>query len=99
MNKQRGKPKPCEIRTLADLKVDPKNPRRRTERSLQMIEQSLQRYGAARSIVIDEHGRIIAGHGVAEAAAGVGIERVRTVEANGNEIIAVVRRVRRSSQT
>jgi ParB-like chromosome segregation protein Spo0J len=52
----------------------------------------LEQFGAARSIVVDEEGQIIAGHGVVEAAASLGIERVRPVEADGNEIIAVVRR-------
>ena len=80
------------IKTIADLKPDPKNARRHGERNIGMLERSLEQYGAARSIVVDEEGQIIAGHGVVEAAASVGIDKVRTVEADGNEIIAVVRR-------
>lgn len=57
-----------------------------------MLERSLEHYGAARSIVIDEQGEIIAGHGVVEAAGNVGIEKVKLVEADGNEVVAVVRR-------
>jgi ParB-like chromosome segregation protein Spo0J len=80
------------IKTLADLRADPRNARRHSERNVAMLERSLEQYGAARSIVVDEEGQIIAGHGVVEAAANVGIEKVRPVEADGNEIIAVVRR-------
>ncbi|HEV2495992.1 MAG TPA: ParB N-terminal domain-containing protein [Terriglobia bacterium] len=92
-----AKPKPAAehrstIETLADLKPDPMNARRHGERNVAMLERSLEQYGAARSIVVDEEGQIIAGHGVVEAAANVGIEKVRPVEADGNEIIAVVRR-------
>jgi ParB-like nuclease family protein len=80
------------IKSIADLKPDPKNARKHDERNVAMLERSLEEYGAARSIVVDEEGQIIAGHGVVEAAANVGIEKVRPVEADGNEIIAVVRR-------
>ena len=45
----------------------------------------------ARSIVIDEDGMILAGNGVVEAAAEVGITRMRIVEADGEEVIAVRR--------
>jgi DNA modification methylase len=57
-----------------------------------MIVDSLQRFGAARSIVISDDNTIIAGNGTVEAAAVAGIERVRVVEADGNELIAVRRR-------
>ena len=52
---------------------------------------ALQAVGAARSIVIDEDNVILAGNGVVEAAAEAGITRVRTIEADGQEIIAVRR--------
>jgi len=57
-----------------------------------MIVDSLQKVGAARSIVIDEEDVILAGNGVIEAAAEAGIENLRIIEASGNEIIAVRRR-------
>jgi len=56
-----------------------------------LIVDSLQKVGAARSIVIDEDNVILAGNGVIEAAAQAGIENVRVIEASGNEIIAVRR--------
>jgi len=53
---------------------------------------SLQEVGAARSIVIDEDGRILAGNGTVEAAAEAGITRVQVVDADGETIVAVRRR-------
>lgn len=78
--------------TLDDLTPDPKNARVRTDRSAQLIEASLTSYGAARSIVIDEDGRVLAGNGTVEGAKKAGIKNVRIVEAEGDEIIAVRRK-------
>ena len=76
---------------IADLKFDPQNARVRTAKGEAMIQESLRQVGAARSIVIDEDGTIIAGNGTVEAAGQVGIENVVIVEASGDEIIAVRR--------
>jgi len=56
-----------------------------------MLAKSLQEVGAARSIVIDENGRILAGNGTVQAAGEVGIERVQVVDADGETIVAVRR--------
>lgn len=76
---------------IKDLIPDAKNARKHNDRILGMLEKSLNEVGAARSIVIDENNRILAGNGTVEAAAAAGIERVRVIEADGNEIIAVRR--------
>lgn len=78
--------------TIADLQLDLRNARRRGPRASGLLESSLQEVGAARSIVIDEDNRILAGNGTVEAAGQVGIERVKVVEADGETIIAVRRR-------
>jgi DNA modification methylase len=83
------KPKP--VSTLSDLTPDPQNARAHNPRNIGQVQDSLQKYGAARSIVIDENGQIIAGHGVVEAAALAGIERVQVVDGDGETIIAVRR--------
>jgi hypothetical protein len=77
---------------LRDLTTDPENRRSHNPRNVGMIVDSLHRVGAGRSIVIDEDGVVLAGNATIEAAAEAGIEQVRIVEANGNEIIAVRRR-------
>jgi len=57
-----------------------------------MIADSLREVGAARSGVIDEDGNILAGNGTWEALAEAGIERVKVVEADGNEWVVVQRK-------
>ena len=77
--------------SIKDLKSDHKNARKRTDRSASLIAESLKRYGAARSIVIDEDGRILAGNGTVEGAKKAGITNIRIIEAEGDELIAVRR--------
>ena len=77
--------------SINNLKSDHKNARKRTDRSAALIAESLKRYGAARSIVIDEDNRILAGNGTVEGAKKAGINKVRIIEAEGDELIAVRR--------
>jgi len=77
---------------IKDLTPDPANLRRHGERSIALIEKSLKTVGAARSIVIDENNKILAGHGVVEGAGNIGMKGVRVIEADGKELIAVRRR-------
>ena len=79
------------MNSLDQLKPDCKNARRRTDRSTELIKESLQRFGAARSIVIDEENRILAGNGTIEGAKAAGIKNLRVIETDGTEIIAVKR--------
>ena len=81
-----------DIEHIGQLTPDPKNARAHNPRNVGMIVDALHEVGAARSIVIDEGGRILAGNATIEAAAEAGIEKVRVVEADGNEIIAVQRK-------
>jgi ParB-like chromosome segregation protein Spo0J len=76
---------------LSDLKQDKKNARKHTSRNIGMIEESLRAVGAARSGVIDENGTILAGNGTYEALTNVGIDKVKVVEADGNEWVVVKR--------
>jgi hypothetical protein len=76
---------------ISELVPDPKNARQHTPRGLGMIEDSLQEVGAARSIVIDENNRILAGNQTTEAAANVGLEDVMIVDAPGDKLVAVRR--------
>lgn len=77
--------------SINNLKADHKNARKRTDRSAELIKESLERYGAARSIVIDEENRILAGNGTVEGAKAAGIKNVRIIETEGDEIIAIRR--------
>ncbi|MDP9364583.1 MAG: hypothetical protein M3Q10_10230, partial [Chloroflexota bacterium] len=77
--------------TLSALVSDPRNARRHNERNLGLIEDALREVGAARSVVVDEHGTVLAGNATVAAARQVGIARVRVVEADGAELVAVRR--------
>lgn len=79
------------LASISDLRSDHKNARKRTDRSAALIKESITRYGAARSIVIDEENRILAGNGTIEGAKAAGIKNVRIIETEGDEIIAVKR--------
>lgn len=85
------KPKITET-DVSKLIPDPNNARKRTLLSASVIRKSLEQFGAARSIVIDENDVIRAGNGTYEEAGQLGIEKVLVVEADGNTIVAVKRR-------
>lgn len=77
--------------SIEDLIPDPDNPRRRTERGESTLETSMDKFGAARSIVIDKDGVVRAGNGTLQAAAKAGIKSVRIIEGKKDELIAVRR--------
>jgi DNA modification methylase len=79
------------VTSINSLHSDHKNARKRTDRSASLIKESIDRYGAARSIVIDEDNRILAGNGTIEGAKAAGIKNVRIIETDGTEVIAVKR--------
>jgi len=76
---------------IKDLKPDQQNRRKHNPRNVGMIVDALHEVGAARSIVIDEEGNILAGNATIEAAAEAGIEKVLVVDADGETIVAVRR--------
>lgn len=56
-----------------------------------MLVDALQSVGAARSIVIDEEGEVLAGNGVLEAAAEAGLTKLQVVDTDGETLVAVRR--------
>jgi hypothetical protein len=78
--------------TIADLIADPQNRRTHPARNIRMVVDALEQVGAARSIVIDELGVVLAGNGVTAAAAQAGISKLRVVDVDGDELVAVRRR-------
>jgi hypothetical protein len=85
-------PKQQQPQHIKDLTPDPRNARRHTPRNVGMIEDALHEVGAARSIVIDEAGVVLAGNATLEAAGAAGITRVQVVDADGQTIVAVRRK-------
>jgi hypothetical protein len=76
---------------LSDLTPDARNANKGTERGRYMIEQSLRKLGAGRSIVLDKNGRIIAGNKTAETAGEIGLDDVVIVRTHGDKLVAVLR--------
>ncbi len=77
--------------TIKELKFDPQNANRGTERGNQALEESLQRYGAGRSVLADKNGVIIAGNKTVEKAGEIGIEDAVFVHTKGDQVVVVVR--------
>ena len=76
---------------ISDLKFDDKNFNKHTEYGMGLLEKSLRKLGAGRSILLDKDNNIIAGNGIVEAAGSVGLENVKIIETTGDEIVAVKR--------
>src|SRR5438552_2152405 len=67
---------------IKELRPDPENRRSHNPRNIGALVDALHRVGAARSIVIDEHDTVLAGN----------VTKLRVIEADGQEVIAVRRR-------
>ena len=90
--KQTSKPRSSKGSTSSDIELsfDSLNTNKGTVRGREALEQSLVRYGAARSVVIDKFGRVIAGNKTVERAKALNIP-VRIVRTDGRQLIAVQR--------
>ena len=76
---------------IKDLIPDNKNYNNGNEFGNSLIEKSLRKLGAGRSILIDKNNRIIAGNKTVENAVAIGLEDMQIVESDGTKIIAVKR--------
>ena len=79
------------IKTLGDLIDDDLNANKGTERGRTMIENSLETYGAGRSVLVDKNGKLIAGNKTAKAAKSRGMNDVIVVKTDGKQIVVVQR--------
>ncbi len=75
---------------LAELTLDPENANRGTDRGRALLMRSLREYGAGRAVLIDRHGRVIAGNKTVEQARHLNIP-LRVVKTDGKHLIAVQR--------
>ena len=76
---------------IGTLKPDRENANEGTERGQKVLEDSLSRFGAGRSILVDKKGRIIAGNKTHQEAGQMGIENIVVIETDGTELVAVKR--------
>lgn len=80
-----------QIEHLSDLVPDDRNANKGTPRGRGLVETSLQKYGAGRSILVDRNGKVIAGNKTSEAAAAIGMEGVVVVQTTGDQLVVVQR--------
>ena len=76
---------------IEELVQDDHNLNKGTEAGQKLMEKSFKELGAGRSILVDKDGRIIAGNKSQKAAMAAGIKKVRVIETEGDELIAVKR--------
>ena len=84
------KPK-IRIVPIAQLVLDEKNANKGTKRGRELLEESLEKYGAGRSVLVDRHNRVIAGNKTVEAARAAGMKSISVIETDGSSLVAVRR--------
>lgn len=77
--------------SIKDLKHDQRNANLHSPSGMKKLEEGIKKNGLGRSILISNDNEIIAGNGVTETAEKAGITKVRIIETDGTEIIAVKR--------
>src|SRR5271155_4025627 len=76
---------------IAHLVLDEKNANKGTKRGRELLGESLEKYGAGRSVVVDRHDRVIAGNKTVEAARAAGMKSIAVIETDGSSLVAVQR--------
>ena len=78
------------IAKIEDLTPDTANANRGNERGVYMVETSLEKLGAGRSIVVDADGNVIAGNKTLQAAIEKGFD-IEVVQTDGKKLVVVQR--------
>ena len=68
---------------LAEILPDERNARMHDKDQIEKLRQSLREYGFVKPVLLDDDKRLIAGHGICEAAGAEGMEAVPAVFASG----------------
>lgn len=76
---------------INELTQDAHNFNKGTAKGKKLMDKSLKELGAGRSILVDKNGNIIAGNKTQQAAIKAGIKKVRVIETDGTELVAVKR--------
>lgn len=76
---------------IDSLQQDDKNFNKGTKKGRKLIDKSIRKFGAGRSILLDKNNRIIAGNKTQELAKEAGIKKVIVIDAKPDELVAVRR--------
>lgn len=77
---------------INELVKDNANVNEGTERGQELLENSMDQFGAGRSVLLDKDNRMIAGNHVLDAAMKKGIKKVILVDTEGEQLVAVRRK-------
>lgn len=77
---------------INELVKDNANVNEGTERGQELLENSMDQFGAGRSVLLDKDNRMIAGNHVLDAAVKKGIKKVILVDTEGEQLVAVRRK-------
>lgn len=67
------------LTAISDLRPSPRNTRTHSQKQIRQIAESIQQFGWTSPIVVDESGKIIAGHGRFAASLDLRLRRVPTI--------------------
>lgn len=76
---------------IKELRFDEHNFNRHNDEGMQLLEKSIRENGFGRSVLLDKDNTIVGGNGVTEQAIKAGAKKVRIIETDGTELIAVKR--------
>lgn len=79
------------IINIEDLKQDDLNFNLGSEVGKELLEKSFRELGAGRSVLVDKDNRLIGGNKAQQAAIAAGIKKVRVIDTDGTELVAVRR--------
>jgi ParB/RepB/Spo0J family partition protein len=63
----------------AEIKRDPRNPRKHSQAQIQAIASSMRAFGFNAPILVDKENKILAGHGRLEASISLGLEQIPVI--------------------
>lgn len=76
---------------ISDLVPDDHNFNKGTEYGSKLLEDSMRKFGAGRSVLIDKNNRLIGGNKATETAGAIDLNGVIIVETDGTKLVAVKR--------
>ncbi|MGC2422042.1 MAG: hypothetical protein WA405_10375 [Candidatus Acidiferrales bacterium] len=76
---------------ITRLVLDGKNANKGTKRGRELLGESLEKYGAGRSVLVDRCDRVIAGNKTVEAARAAGMKSISVIETDGSSLVAIQR--------
>lgn len=77
---------------IDQLVSDDANVNAGTERGRELLDRSLEQFGAGRSVLLDKDNKLMAGNKTAQASVRKGIKKVLLVETEGEVLVAVRRK-------